>query len=821
MGVYLPRLVAAGDVRRKYPQVHHATVGAVFVDHRGAESHESRNPARRVVKTRRELHAALPGAARQRETRQMQHPGIEVLGRGVDRQRVAAVRSVDREARGQHPPAFDILRRGFERELVAGRVEQQLERRSVGHLQTRRNGVGHGVEVADIDREQREIVRYGGLALRRPRFGRGFAQHREVFPRAAAQVFEHRAVAGLRPERGVGEIRAQFHQLAPLGVLARDGHVRSLDLLVVVPVTGAGHLNAAVQVVERTPSGVGHDVGRQLRHRVAAVDVQPRQIGMPQIHREVVARHRVVEIHQPEEVEIEVGVAGRDTAVELPVAQAAVQPQRVVDIAVEAQLGDVARDIGVGDALADHAVDIGRERGVAQQVAAVQQLAQPQVARLDIAPHAAQALFQRRHPQVAGDVAHLGGGAQLHVERREFSLEAGIEVDAARVAEYPYQLVREFAPGDAEGQPVDRLGRGVQAGHREVEPCVADVRQTLHHGVGHERRALADVHAPDLGREIRHHTRDLDVDVAEIHMPVAQLGGEPSDVVGRDRRVAQRGLDAHLPEEILVLGPRVAHERDVGNPDVRTRGDDRGVLETQTPLRHVEPPREVVQHEAAALTGRQGRDGGVDGRPVDDEVVHAGCQAVEVHVREVDAVVGGDAVDPLETEVHVLDRGPFEREPEVALFGFVGVGYAADDLLDVHLPVGHLPQVELGVGDLAAAERQSPAEDAETRDIGVQLPDVEQRVAPVILDIEALDLDFRKDADVHAVDRHGGLQLARNDLRGLVDHEVLHGGNVEQQREENGKNYQQQNRRREHLSQYFYTFAHRDIVITCKFSENS
>ena len=324
--------------------------------------------------------------------------------------------------------------------------------------------------------------------------------------------------------------------------------------------------------------------------------MQARQIGVPQVHREVVARHRVVEIHQSEEVEVQIGVAGRDQAVELPVAQTAVQPQRVVDIAVEAQPGDVAHDVGVGHALADHAIDIGRERGVAQQIAAVEQVAQPQVARLDIAPHAAQAPFQRRHPQVAGHVAHLGRGPQLHVERRELPLEAGIEVDAPRVAEYPDQPVRELAPGDAEGQPVHRLGRRVQAGHREVEPRVADLRQPLHRGVGHERRALADVHAPDLGREIRHHARDLDVYIAEIQMPVAQPGSEPRDVVGRDRRVAQRGVDAHLPEKILVFGPRVADQRDIGNPDVGTRGDDRGVLEAQTPLRHVETPREVVQH---------------------------------------------------------------------------------------------------------------------------------------------------------------------------------------------------------------------------------
>lgn len=190
-------------------------------------------------------------------------------------------------------------------------------------------------------------------------------------------------------------------------------------------------------------------------------------------------------------------------------------------------------------------------------------------------------------------------------------------------------------------------------------------------------------------------------------------------------------------------------------------------------------------------------------------------------MREVDAVLRIAMVEPFEAEVHVLDRGLLQREAEIALLGFVGVGNAVDDLFDVHLPAGRLPQVKPRVGDLAAAQLQPAAEDAETRDEGVELPDVKQRVALVVLDIEALDPDLREDADVHAVDRHGGLQLARDEARGPVHRVVLHGGNVEQQRERHGNNYQQQNRRREHLSQYFYTFAHQDSYITCKFSENS
>lgn len=56
---------------------------------------------------------------------------------------------------------------------------------------------------------------------------------------------------------------------------------------------------------------------------------------------------------------------------------------------------------------------------------------------------------------------------------------------------------------------------------------------------------------------------------------------------------------------------------------------ERGVMieafsKAQTALRHVEPPGQVVQHEAAAFAGRKGRNGGVNGLPVDREIVHAG-----------------------------------------------------------------------------------------------------------------------------------------------------------------------------------------------------
>lgn len=57
-----------------------------------------------------------------------------------------------------------------------------------------------------------------------------------------------------------------------------------------------------------------------------------------------------------------------------------------------------------------------------------------------------------------------------------------------------------------------------------------------------------------------------------------QLGGKIGDVVRRDGRIAQRAVDAHLADEVLVLGPRIARQRDVGNLDVRTARHDRDVL---------------------------------------------------------------------------------------------------------------------------------------------------------------------------------------------------------------------------------------------------
>lgn len=101
----------------------------MFVHHVRLHAQQSRHLAQRIVETRRNLHAALLGAARERQLRQVQHPGVEILGRSVDRERVAPVGGVDAQACGQHAFALDVFRRRLERKLVAGRIEKQLHRR--------------------------------------------------------------------------------------------------------------------------------------------------------------------------------------------------------------------------------------------------------------------------------------------------------------------------------------------------------------------------------------------------------------------------------------------------------------------------------------------------------------------------------------------------------------------------------------------------------------------------------------------------------------------------------------------------------------------
>ena len=342
----------------------------------------------------------------------------------------------------------------------------------------------------------------------------------------------------------------------------------------------------------------------------------------------------------------------------------------------------------------------------------------------------------------------------------------------------------------------------------QIEVRGLHVGQTPDLGVGLEPRPLADAHAVHPAREVGDLAGDLEVDIREGQVPVAQRRGEVGHVVAREDRPAQPALEAHAAEEVAVFEPRVADERDVGNRHVRAAGDNAHVLESEAAVGQVEAAVETVEDKAAALAGREPRDGGVDNLSVDGEVLHAGVDAVEVHVAVVDAEGGIAPPLPLQAEVHVFDGGLAQRQPEVALALAVGIAHAGDDLLDVHLPLGGLAQVEFGIGDLAVAQFEPAAEQSEGREAGVETPHVEERVALKILDVEAVDAHPRKEPDLHAVDRHGGTQALRHDPCGHLHDVVLHGGDVEQNRERHGKDHQQQHGRREQHSHYFHTFAH-------------
>ena len=807
VGENLPPLVVARDVRGQNPQVDDPSAVAAVVG-LGAHAHQPRKTPQGILESGRKLHAVLLGPAHDRKMGQVERSGVEVLGRTVDGERIAAVGRIDVQPRSQQPLALDEFRIGLERKLVAGGVEEQLQRRPVGNLQSRRHGVGHRIEIADIDRQERIIVGHGGFVRRGPGSPPLLAEQGQVFPGALAQVLEDGAVAGLGPERDVGEVRTQFDELAVGRILARDHGAAGLDDLVVVAVGRVGDADNTVQVVERPPSGVGLDPGGEHRHRIALIDVQRRQVGTPQVEREIVMGNGAVEVDGSGEIEIEVGVARRDQAVEPAVAQTAVEPERIVGIAPELQLRHVADDHGVGHSPAHRPVDGGGERRIAQQAAAAEQLAQPEAPGREVALQRTAPAPEGLHGEVQVDIAYPRGECGPEVERRKQAAETGVEPEPPGPAEHGGERGGQLRMPDVAGQQLHLVGRGDQPRNVQLEACTADVGQSGYLGRGRERSACADAHVAELGLEIGDRAGEIGVDFAEKRMPPAELRREESQVVGRKRRMAQGSVELHLADEILVVRPRIPDQRHIGNRQVRPGGEDGGLLEPETPADQVEPPRQAVEDEPAALARRKGGDGGVDGVAVDGEVVNVGGHVREVHVAEVDAVGGIAVLLPLKAQLHADDGSLAQREVEIAFLGTVGVRKPADDLPDVHPAVGGLAQAELGAGNLGTAEDEPAAENPEPGEVGIEPVDVKERIALVILDIETLYLGLAEPPDVDVPDGDRGFQLGRDDPRSLVHDEVLHGRNTQQQRQRKREQDDRQNDRQQHLSQYFYTFVH-------------
>ena len=89
-------------------------------------------------------------------------------------------------------------------------------------------------------------------------------------------------------------------------------------------------------------------------------------------------------------------------------------------------------------------------------------------------------------------------------------------------------------------------------------------------------------------------------------------------------------------------------------------------------------------------------------------------------------------------------------------------------------------------------QREPVAENAELGDEGVQLTDVEQRIAAVILDIKSFERDPVENPDIHPIDTDDRFEFARRELRGPAHDEVLHGVDAQQQRQCKRKYDQQQ-----------------------------
>ena len=129
----------------------------------------------------------------------------------------------------------------------------------------------------------------------------------------------------------------------------------------------------------------------------------------------------------------------------------------------------------------------------------------------------------------------------------------------------------------------------------QIEMRLPDIRKPLHGNIRHEGRAVAQREASDPARKVGNLPREFEIGVVKVRCHSRRRGCEPGDVVARNPRIPHRSVDAHPPDEIPVLVPGVAHERNVGNMDGGVAREDFGVLEPEAALRHVETAREAFQ----------------------------------------------------------------------------------------------------------------------------------------------------------------------------------------------------------------------------------
>ena len=92
------------------------------------------------------------------------------------------------------------------------------------------------------------------------------------------QVVEDLTIARLRAERGIDKVRVQFDVFAIGAILATKHHIARHEQAVVVAILDIREGHKAIQIVERTTTGLGHQATRKLRNRIAPIEVQAVQI---------------------------------------------------------------------------------------------------------------------------------------------------------------------------------------------------------------------------------------------------------------------------------------------------------------------------------------------------------------------------------------------------------------------------------------------------------------------------------------------------------------------------------------------------------------
>ena len=203
---------------------------------------------------------------------------------------------------------------------------------------------------------------------------------------------------------------------------------------------------------------------------------------------------------------------------------------------------------------------------------------------------------------------------------------------------------------------------------------------------------------------------------------------------------------------------------------------------------HEERTREVVHPQSAAFGEGHRLYVAADRAALDSEVVDMSRDAAQVHVGIVHTELGIAMHEPFhaEIDIHGVERAYQHLEPTVAL-----LADAVYNLLDVHRTPFGLAQDELAVLHTTHIQYQTVGDAAEAADISRNAAGIDERVAVEVLDIESADAHLVEQTDGDMVDAYAGADFLRREIGGEIGGAVLHRRNGEQQREQNGQNYQQ------------------------------